>query len=101
MAADINQGQSDSPLYFETLIDKNKDRIGCSGKNPGFHIGEIIIGNLRPQLEQKIGYRPDFKTRLQRCIFKHADFVYLSAIFLFTILLLGFVSAITNLPQQF
>ncbi|HNY94987.1 MAG TPA: hypothetical protein PKJ88_09850, partial [Flexilinea sp.] len=101
MAIDINQGQSDSPLYFETLIDKNKDRIDCSGKNPGLHIGEIIIGNLRPQLEQKIGYRPNFKTRLQRWIFKHADFVYLSAIFLFTILLLGFVSAITNLPQQF
>ncbi|HPL58532.1 MAG TPA: hypothetical protein PLT22_10160, partial [Flexilinea sp.] len=101
MATDINQGQSDSPLYFETLIDKNKDRIDCSGKNPGLHIGEIIIGNLRPQLEQKIGYRPNFKTRLQRWIFKHADFVYLSAIFLLTILLLGFVSAITNLPQQF
>ncbi|HRY21307.1 MAG TPA: hypothetical protein P5198_07340, partial [Flexilinea sp.] len=62
MAIDINQGQSDSPLYFETLIDKNKDRIDCSGKNPGLHIGEIIIGNLRPQLEQKIGYRPNFKT---------------------------------------
>ena len=101
MAIDINQGQSDSPLQYKTLFDENKNRTDCSGKNPGFHIGEIIIGNLRPQLEQKIGYRPDFKTRLQRWIFKHASFVYLSAILLLTIFLLGFISAITNLPQQF
>ncbi len=52
------------------------EHIGVS--RPITHVGEYLIGKGRSVLEGRIGYKPDFKTKVKRWIMLHASGFYLS-----------------------
>ena len=62
------------------------------------HVGEFLLGKKRPILEKKIGYQPDSKVSFRRFIFRHSTIVYLSAIFVLTILILASFFLTARLP---
>jgi cyclic beta-1,2-glucan synthetase len=64
----------------------------------GRHIGEFLLGKGRPVLEQRIGYRPDFKMAFKRRVVAHAGAFYISAVVLLTILILIPLLAAAHLP---
>ncbi len=56
-------------------------------KPPGVHVGEILLGHRRDELEKRIGYRPNFRTRLKRGIFRHASAVYFSSVLVLSVVI--------------
>ncbi len=56
------------------------DSSFCSEAERAAHVGYYLIDKGRTLLEQALGYRPPFTTRLRRWLFHHATSVYLTAV---------------------
>jgi cyclic beta-1,2-glucan synthetase len=65
------------------------------------HIGEYLIGESRPQLEKKIGYKPNIKTLLNQGVIRHASVFYFASIGLISIGFLILLALVFQLPHAF
>ncbi|HEX9089876.1 MAG TPA: glucoamylase family protein, partial [Anaerolineales bacterium] len=77
-------------------ITAGSNRVEESLNHPLAHVGEYLLGEGRAILEQRIGYRPDFKTALTRWMLRHANALYLGSIFFLSLLFLGLCSLAIN-----
>ena len=103
-AGGIN-GESASVLTIEknSSAEQSKNKSGL--ENPVYkrnlsHIGEYLLGEGRPTLEQSIGYHPDIKTEFKRWVFGHASIFYLSTILLLATLIYFSILFISNLSES-
>ena len=69
-------------------------------KSHAAHVGEILMGKGRDALEKQIGYRPNFKNKLKRWVFRHSNTVYFSSVFLLSVLTL-FIFILSAQPFTF
>jgi cyclic beta-1,2-glucan synthetase len=67
-------------------------------QNPPVHIGEILFGKNRAVWEERIGWRPDLKKKLQSWGSRHVGGLYLASIVLPSVLILVFLGFILDLP---
>lgn len=63
------------------------------------HIGIYLFGERRGEFEAAIGYKPDFKTKFNKWLFKHATSIYLSIIAILTIILLFLLALAANVSE--
>ncbi len=63
------------------------------------HVGEYLLGESRPVLEKRIGYRMNAKSAFKRWVFTHATFFYLSNILLLSILIIIALLFAAHLPD--
>jgi cyclic beta-1,2-glucan synthetase len=66
--------------------------------SPEAHIGEILLGKRRKELEQHIGYKPGIKKLVARAVSNHATAFYLGAIFLLAVIIFSSFAYIARLP---
>ena len=65
------------------------------------HIGNYLLGYGRAELEQRIGYRPDLRTAIQRWAFRYPTFVYLSSVAAVIILFFVILTFPAHLPEMY
>jgi len=100
-------------VILDMARESNVEKPGSTGTNPGTswdesprtdplpHIGEYLLGKDRLKLEHTIGYHPDIKTALKRWGAQHANALYLGSIFFLSLIILGLISRVINLPEFF
>jgi len=60
------------------------------------YVGNFLFGDGRKQLESKLGFKPSFKKRLQRFLFKNSLATYLGSIFALSLIFGGYVCLISE-----
>jgi cyclic beta-1,2-glucan synthetase len=93
------ENNEEKPGSTGTVPETNWDESPRTDPLP--HVGEYLLGKDRIRLEHRIGYHPDIITALKRWGAQHSKVLYLGSIFFLSLIILGLISLVINLPEIF